>query len=225
MVLVRKRYFRTHCQALLERAEIRRWSAARTMAPIAHLRQREIRTEEVGAPVHVGFLRTAIEPRSESPEAMSHISAPAQVPKRSTIRARTMGRQYTVVPRKTLPMPDRERYKGLGGFSTLSVLSKMLTRVLPSRQDGGTTLLRRESIVSEDGSFVQRVADWLPPGLENLVIGRNGRFYSEELEDEELEQIGGVEYRALRFLSYFVPIVSVDAAKGVLISSLCFSAR
>ncbi|WVQ65241.1 uncharacterized protein L199_003414 [Kwoniella botswanensis] len=48
------------------------------------------------------------------------------------------------------------------------------------------------------------VAKWMPDGLSGLVIGRNSRFWTEELDDEELEQIGGVEYRALRLLSHLV---------------------
>lgn len=39
------------------------------------------------------------------------------------------------------------------------------------------------------------------------VIGRNSRFWTEELDDEELEQIGGVEYRALKLLSCIVSTV------------------
>jgi hypothetical protein len=41
-----------------------------------------------------------------------------------------------------------------------------------------------------------------------LVIGRNSRFFTEELDDEELQELGGVEYRALRLLSRLVPVVS-----------------
>jgi hypothetical protein len=51
-------------------------------------------------------------------------------------------------------------------------------------------------------------ARWMPDTLASLVVGRNSRFFTEELDDEELEQIGGVEYRALRLLSYAVAAVS-----------------
>jgi hypothetical protein len=50
-------------------------------------------------------------------------------------------------------------------------------------------------------------ARWMPNTLASLVVGRNSRFFTEELDDEELEQIGGVEYRALRLLSYAVAAV------------------
>ncbi|KAF9011641.1 TrkH-domain-containing protein, partial [Hymenopellis radicata] len=39
----------------------------------------------------------------------------------------------------------------------------------------------------------------------NLDVGRNSHFYTETLTDEQLEFIGGAEYRALRVLSYLVP--------------------
>lgn len=37
------------------------------------------------------------------------------------------------------------------------------------------------------------------------IIGRNSRFY--DLQEEELEELGGVEYRALRMLLWLVPVV------------------
>jgi hypothetical protein len=57
-------------------------------------------------------------------------------------------------------------------------------------------------------SIKSQVARWMPESLNGLVIGRNSRFYTEELSDDELEQLGGVEYRALRTLSYLVAGVS-----------------
>jgi hypothetical protein len=49
----------------------------------------------------------------------------------------------------------------------------------------------------------------MPDTLASLVVGRNSRFFTEELDDEDLEKIGGVEYRALRLLSYAVAAVSI----------------
>jgi hypothetical protein len=45
---------------------------------------------------------------------------------------------------------------------------------------------------------------WLPDSIDGLIIGRNSEFFTDELTDEQLERLGGIEYRALRFLSYFV---------------------
>jgi len=41
-----------------------------------------------------------------------------------------------------------------------------------------------------------------------ITVGRNSDFHTETLEDEVIEKIGGAEYKALRWLSYLVPIVS-----------------
>ncbi|WWC60632.1 uncharacterized protein I303_103206 [Kwoniella dejecticola CBS 10117] len=53
-------------------------------------------------------------------------------------------------------------------------------------------------------SWTAMVAKWMPETLSGLVIGRNSLFWTEELDDDELEQIGGVEYKALRLLGYLV---------------------
>lgn len=42
----------------------------------------------------------------------------------------------------------------------------------------------------------------------DLLIGRNSDFRTDTLSDEQLEEIGGAEYQALRWLSYLVPAVS-----------------
>jgi hypothetical protein len=41
-----------------------------------------------------------------------------------------------------------------------------------------------------------------------VTVGRNSDIHVESLSDEVIEQIGGAEYKALRWLSYLVPIVS-----------------
>lgn len=42
----------------------------------------------------------------------------------------------------------------------------------------------------------------------DLSTGRNSDFHTESLSDNQLEFLGGTEYRALRWLSYVVPLVS-----------------
>lgn len=48
---------------------------------------------------------------------------------------------------------------------------------------------------------------WLSPNSE-IVVGPNSDFHVETLSDDLVEQIGGIEYVALRWLSYMVPLVS-----------------
>lgn len=45
---------------------------------------------------------------------------------------------------------------------------------------------------------------WLSEEFSRLTIYRNSDFDTDELDDEELERLGGLEYRALDFLSYLV---------------------
>jgi len=73
--------------------------------------------------------------------------------------------------------------------------------------DSYTTKPSADSEGMWDG-MMTGAARWMPDTLASLVVGRNSRFFTEELDDEELEQIGGVEYRALRLLSYAVAAVS-----------------
>ncbi|KAK7441785.1 hypothetical protein VKT23_016447 [Stygiomarasmius scandens] len=42
-----------------------------------------------------------------------------------------------------------------------------------------------------------------------ITVGRNSDFHTETLEDDVIELIGGAEYKALRWLSYLVPIYFV----------------
>lgn len=51
---------------------------------------------------------------------------------------------------------------------------------------------------------------WLPEDIKGrLLIRRNSQFDTGDLTSEEVEFLAGIEYRALRFLSYFVFVVSV----------------
>jgi hypothetical protein len=52
---------------------------------------------------------------------------------------------------------------------------------------------------------VGHTVPWL--NFDGLAVGRNSDFDTEPLSDEQVEQVGGAEYRALRLLSYLVPIV------------------
>lgn len=60
---------------------------------------------------------------------------------------------------------------------------------------------------------------WLHKGLEleGLSIGRNSDFHTDELSDDQLEALGGIEYRALSALSYIVICVSVSSIPRLLL--------
>jgi hypothetical protein len=89
---------------------------------------------------------------------------------------------------------------------------------------GKMTLLTNPNVKTKDDNdsesslgwsdIVTGAARWMPDTLASLVVGRNSRFFTEELDDEELELIGGVEYRALRLLSYAVAAVSPSPSEA-----------
>ncbi|KDQ18289.1 hypothetical protein BOTBODRAFT_154177 [Botryobasidium botryosum FD-172 SS1] len=49
-----------------------------------------------------------------------------------------------------------------------------------------------------------RAVPWL--SFDGLVVGRNSNFRTNALSSEQLEEIGGTEYRALKFLGWFIPL-------------------
>ena len=58
-------------------------------------------------------------------------------------------------------------------------------------------------------------APWLPAGFCNIVVGRNSDFFEEELDDEELEMLGCLEYRCTRLLTILLIIVSGYSSSSV----------
>ncbi|KAF8824508.1 hypothetical protein HHX47_DHR8000420 [Lentinula edodes] len=60
---------------------------------------------------------------------------------------------------------------------------------------------------------------WLSPNSE-IVVGPNSDFHVETLSDDLVEQIGGIEYVALRWLSYMVPLYFIGTQ---LISFILFA--
>ena len=67
-----------------------------------------------------------------------------------------------------------------------------------------TTLVPATTMDAEFQGPTQRVP-WLMNAV--ITVGRNSRFHTEGLTDAHLEEIGGVEYRALRVLGYLVAAV------------------
>lgn len=117
------------------------------------------------------------------------------------------------------------RYKDHGGFPGPVTLTKAgLRRIMPGtyrklerKMTVPYTMSYNNQVPQSDvrsvtGSLVQEermFPRWLP-AISGLTINRNSDFRTETLSDDELEKIGGTEYRALRLLSYVIPIVCVD---------------
>lgn len=122
-----------------------------------------------------------------------------------------------------VPLGQREKDHGQGGFPGPIQLSQMVARRYVPQLYSGLKGLFGE-IRRRDKKRVERLQD----EFNKLIIGRNSDFNTEELSDEELEELGGLEcvllfprvmfsiltshdhrYRALRLLSYLVAFVRV----------------
>lgn len=90
---------------------------------------------------------------------------------------------------------------GFPGFLTLS--RKAIRAVAPRVYQK----LERKLTIPYTRTIEGNDVPWLSPNAA-IVLGRNSDFHVETLPDELVEQIGGIEYVALRWLSYMVPLVS-----------------
>ncbi|KAJ6476359.1 potassium transporter [Mycena sanguinolenta] len=121
-------------------------------------------------------------------------------------------REGVAFPRRTATIysthmkidPENKKFEGNGGFpGPLTVLKTMLKRGAPvtyRKLERKMTLPYTETLAATD-------VPWL--SFDGLVVGRNSIFRTETLSDEQLKFIGGVEYQALRLLSYFIPLYFV----------------
>ncbi|KAI0776245.1 cation transport protein-domain-containing protein [Trametes elegans] len=134
---------------------------------------------------------------------------------RPTMSRPTMSRPTGSMPRtgtittagasQAFPSSRRNVHKGFGGFPMPhELISRLFGRAFPSLERKLTrtiTMPRTRTIASERGT--------LPPGTRPVpyisfeaVVGRNSVFQS--LTREQLEELGGVEYRALTALLWIV---------------------
>ncbi|KAF9528793.1 cation transport protein-domain-containing protein [Crepidotus variabilis] len=97
------------------------------------------------------------------------------------------------------------KYDNMGGFPGPAALVQSVVRITAPhayRNFGkiGRKLTMTRSVQTVQGSKVPWLSD-----ITELIIGRNSNFRTDTLTDDQLEQIGGAEYRALRLLSYLIP--------------------
>ncbi|KAJ6542799.1 potassium transporter [Mycena capillaripes] len=117
-------------------------------------------------------------------------------------------REGVAFPRRTATIyssnrkiePENKKFEGNGGFpGPLTLAKKLLKRGAPTTY----RKLERKMTLPYNETLDAKEVPWL--SFDGLVVGRNSAFRTETLSDEQLEFIGGVEYRALRFLSYLIP--------------------
>ncbi|KAJ7448435.1 potassium transporter [Mycena galericulata] len=121
-------------------------------------------------------------------------------------------REGVAFPRRTATIyssnvkvdPAIKKFQGQGGFpGPVTIAKRLFKRGAPStfrKVERKLTLPYTETLGAKD-------APWL--SFDGLVVGRNSAFRTESLSDDQLEFIGGVEYRALRLLSYLIPVYFV----------------
>lgn len=89
----------------------------------------------------------------------------------------------------------RGKDQGLGGFpGPIQVSAKLAHRFCPE------LYARLEKLLRSDGDKGMK---WLQKEFENLIVGRNSNFNTDELDDEDLEKLGGLEY--VLHLGYWSP--------------------
>lgn len=100
------------------------------------------------------------------------------------------------------PDTKDDRYQGFGGFPGPA---KLVSRVVKIAAPRTYQNLERSMTVTTMTTLQADSVPWL--NFSGLVVGRNSDFRTDSLTDEQLEDIGGAEYKALRLLSYLVPAV------------------
>jgi Trk-type K+ transport system membrane component len=143
---------------------------------------------------------------------MGENGRPVYMPRTSTVNAipwtTTMGssafpRTYSMRPQSSR-MAD-PRYTGFGGFPTpLQLISRGFHKAFPTAatklhetvtMPRTNTIAGRDSIHSGDDRHVPYISF-------SAVVGRNSKFKG--LTEEQMDELGGVEYRALKLLFWIV---------------------
>ena len=105
-------------------------------------------------------------------------------------------RRTIIAPPKVVYLPSnpaigqRDKDQGLGGFPGPIQLGTRLTKkYFPHVYERLSRLFDADRPERRDGLKWVAISD----GLKDLVIGRNSEFNTEELSDEQLEELGGIE--------------------------------
>ncbi|KAF8809851.1 potassium transporter [Phlegmacium glaucopus] len=143
------------------------------------------------------------------------VSSLSRAPVTSNSDGKSMTRDSRIVPRKNTTIFKNnkisdvpgssdgvraQKHKGFGGFpGPLNLLHRAIKHTAPRTYRKLERKMTMPTVTTLEASSVP----WL--NFSGLVVGRNSNFHTDSLTDEQLEDIGGTEYRALRLLSYLVP--------------------
>ncbi|KAH6904408.1 potassium transporter [Coprinopsis sp. MPI-PUGE-AT-0042] len=96
--------------------------------------------------------------------------------------------------------PSSARLRGLGGYpGPLDLIKRVAKRAAPRTY----RKLQRKLTITSAREIDDSTTPWL--SFSGLITGRNSDFRIETLSDDQVEELGGTEYRALRLLSYLIP--------------------
>jgi len=118
-------------------------------------------------------------------------------------------RQYTIMSKagsQRNTAPPQRKDQNMGGFpGPLELLQRFTGKTMPSLNRRIERLFI-SSHTNQGATEKPQPLRWLrgETPLEGLAIGRNSDFITDELSDEQLEALGGIEYRALSALSVIV---------------------
>lgn len=105
--------------------------------------------------------------------------------------------------------PETNMTRGFGGFpSPFEIISIIVSRLFPAVERTLTRTVTIPATISLTPSGVETELGkkQVPYISFDAVVGRNSAFHL--LTRDQLEEIGGVEYRALNALLWIVPLVS-----------------
>jgi hypothetical protein len=121
-------------------------------------------------------------------------------------------RTMTIItnPQSDFKFPINKKHEGFGGFpGPIEIANSIFKRAAPSTY----FKLQRKMTIPYTTTLDRTLTR--STGGAGVTVGRNSDLHTEEMTDEELVAIGGIEYRALRLLSYLIPIVSLSLISGV----------
>ncbi|KAI0078494.1 TrkH-domain-containing protein [Panus rudis PR-1116 ss-1] len=145
------------------------------------------------------------DPRSPGFVSFAGLFSPQSLRARPiTRRQRTMILPPKIYDNTAEDLGLRPKDQGLGGFpGPIQLMERFVKHRFPSLYERVVNLAS-EPVWMQNPKKESKSIRKLKEDFEHLIIGRNSWFNTDELTDEELERLGGIEYRALRFLSYLV---------------------
>lgn len=148
-----------------------------------------------------GFAHT-LNPGQGGPNFQRNPTMNSNIPWTTTMGSGNFPRTYSLRPQNSQRV--NAKYTGFGGFPTpLQLISKGFSKAFPNASTKLTetvTMPRTNTITGRRDSI--HSGDGVPYISFSAVVGRNSNFKG--LTEEQMDELGGVEYRALKLLFWIV---------------------